>query len=111
MAQIDDRARVLNQPDEPEPDEPDDDQDDEPDDVDDEDQDDQDEDGGDDEGTTPPARPQRDSGAALSAGLVLGFVLYSAVIQVVRGGKAQLAGWIKAKLTNQPYTPAKGKTS
>lgn len=112
MAQIDERARSLNQPEpgaEPEP----------VDDVDqgdeqgqDDEQEDQGDDEGDDadEGTAPAPRPGQDSGAALSAGVVLGFLVYSVVIQVVRGGKTQLKGWLKAKLINVPL-PVTGQNS
>ena len=78
-----------------------------------EDPDDEDEDQGEDdadEGTAPAPRPAGDSGAALSAGVVLGFLAYSLVIQVVRGGKAQLKGWLKAKLINVPL-PVTGQNS
>jgi hypothetical protein len=115
MAQIDERARELNQP-EPEPEddvEPESDEDQDDDDIEDQDEDEGDEDGGDDqdEGPAPSPRPGQNSGAALSGGVVLGFLLYSAVIQVVRGGKGQLSGWLKAKLINEPYQAPKGATS
>lgn len=114
MAGIDDRAADLNRrlavPDdefERGQDEPEDAGDeDQGEDVDD-DQDDEDE--GDTE-EEPPAdtrgkrtRAAVEGGPALSAGLVLGFIAYSAAIQLFQGGPARLSGWIKAKLINEPW--------
>jgi hypothetical protein len=53
-------------------------------------------------------RAAAEGGPALSAGLVLGFLAYSAFIQIFQGGMAQLNGWIKAKLINEPYQPPGG---
>lgn len=95
MAQIDERARSLNEPDEPDDVEPE---------EDDEDQADEDEDGAD-EGQAPARAPDRGA-PALSAGLLLGAVLYTVVIQLIRGGQPQLKGWISAKFINVPWTGA-----
>lgn len=121
MAQIDERARELNQPDEPEeggePDEgeqagesgagdpggvdPEGDQEDrgEP--------GDQEPGDGGDEGQSPSPAPDR-GGPALSAGLLLGAVLYTVVIQLIRGGTPQLKGWVSAKFINEPWAGSKG---
>lgn len=106
MAQIDERARSLNEPDEPEPDEDQDDVDEDQDDDEDEDQGDEDqEDEEGDEGPAPSRARAGDRGApALSAGLLVGAVLYTVVIQLIRGGTPQLKGWISAKFINVPWT-------
>lgn len=116
MADIDDRARDLNRrlavPD----DEFERGQDEEPEDVDDDQGEDVDDDQADkeepedDEDEEKPAdtrgrrtRAAAEGGPALSAGLVLGFLAYSAAIQIFQGGPARLSGWLKAKLINEPW--------
>jgi hypothetical protein len=106
MAGIDDRAADLNKRladmDDEEEDQADDDQDDEG-------QADGEDDGEEEpqeEAPAQPARPGADSGPALSAGIVLGFIAYSCIVQVFRGGPAQLKGWLKAKMINEPWSPA-----
>lgn len=54
----------------------------------------------------PRTQAAREGAPALSAGLVLGLIAYSAVLQLFKGGPAQLNGWIKAKLINEPWGPA-----
>lgn len=111
MADIDDRARELNErlarPDDEDDEDQADDvgEEDDSEDVD-EDQDDEDEEPADTRG--PRTRAAAEGGPALSAGLVLGFLAYSAGIQIVRGGTAQLSGWLKAKLINEPWQPPGG---
>ena len=101
MAQIDERARSLNEPDEPDDVEPEEDDEDQGDEEPDEDQ----ADDGADEGPAPSRARAPDRGApALSAGLLLGAVLYTVVIQLIRGGTPQLKGWISAKFINVPWT-------
>lgn len=105
MAQIDERARSLNEPDEPEDEGPDEDEEDQGDEDESEESDseDSDEDGAD-EGMAPSRPRGPDRGApALSAGLLLGAVLYTVVIQLIRGGTPQLKGWISAKFINVPW--------
>lgn len=118
MAEIDDRAAELNRrlavPDEEferGQDVDEDQADEEPEDVDDEDQGDEDEnqdaeDDGDSRG--PRTRAAAEGAPALSAGLVLGFLAYSLVVQIFKGGTAQAAGWLKAKLINEPWQPPGG---
>lgn len=116
MAAIDDRARDLNQSLARPDDEYDQDDEDQGDDVDQDDEDEQSEDQDDedqDEDTRGPrTRAAAEGGPALSAGLVLGFLAYSAAIQIFRGGTAQLSGWLKAKFINEPMSaPANGKSA
>lgn len=118
MAQIDERARSLNEPDEPEePEEGDEGEEGEeadPGGVDPEggqedlgEEGDQEPGDGGDEGQSP--SPARDRGApALSAGLILGAVLYTVVIQLIRGGTPQLKGWVSAKFINKPWAGSTG---
>ena len=115
MAAIDDRARDLNERLARDDDEDDEDQaDEEPDgdsDGDDELDQDEDEESSDDvheDTRAPRTRAAAEGGPALSAGLVLGFLAYSAFIQIFQGGTAQLSGWLKAKLINEPYQPPGG---
>lgn len=46
-------------------------------------------------------------GGVSPAGLLLGFVLWAAGLNLLRGGPAQLRGWLAAKFVNRPYQPAK----
>lgn len=51
-------------------------------------------------------------GGVSPAGLLLGFVLWAAALNLLRGGPAQLRGWLAAKFLNKVYkapAPAKAK--
>jgi hypothetical protein len=46
------------------------------------------------------------------SGVLAALVIYPLVMNLVKGGPAQMWGWVKAKWLNQPYAaPAKGYTS
>lgn len=109
MAAIDDRAAALNrrlsrtEEPEPAPEESE-----EPDGTEDQGaggadaEDGQDQDDEDQEGAEPAQAPAPDAGSGTVAGILLGLAIYSIVIQYVRGGSAQVRGWLKAKAINAP---------
>jgi hypothetical protein len=42
----------------------------------------------------------------VGGGLLAFFVVWPLVMNLLRGGPPQMLGWIKAKLINEPYSPA-----
>lgn len=66
---------------------------------------------GDEDQEEPAQAPAPDAGSGTVAGILLGLAIYSIVIQYVRGGSAQVRGWLKAKAINSPMPAASTATT